>query len=162
MDIKVQSKWDEQKVNEAYVCISKIEQQLGILESCVEVIDSKLKSIESALQSELFENELETAKIILKKSNVRVAGALAGITLEGHLKKVCQNHSLKITKAHPTISDFNEELKKNNIIDVPKWRLIQRLGDIRNLSVHSKDRDPTKDEIEDLIIGCEKLIAELF
>ena len=54
------------------------------------------------------------------------------------------------------------ELKRNEIIDVPTWRLIQRLSDIRNLSVHAKEREPTKDEILDLIIGCEKLIAELF
>jgi hypothetical protein len=45
---------------------------------------------------------------------------------------------------------------------LPTWRLIQRLGDIRNLSAHSKEREPTKDEIEDMIRGCEKLIAEVF
>ena len=160
--IKVQEKWGEQRVDEPSVCLGKFEQQLGILESCVEVIDSKLYSIESVLQSELFEDELETAKVILKKGSLRVSGALAGITLERHLKKVCQSHSLKLSKTNPTISDFNEELKRNEIIDIPTWRLIQRLGDIRNLSVHAKEREPTKDEVLDLILGCEKLIAELF
>ena len=162
LDIKVQEKWGEQKVKESAACLNKFEQQLGILESCVEVIDSKLYSIESVLQSELFEDELETAKVILKKGSLRVSGALAGITLERHLKKVCQNHALRLAKANPTISDFNEELKRNEMIDIPTWRLIQRLGDIRNLSVHAKEREPTKDEVLDLIIGCEKLIAELF
>jgi len=58
--------------------------------------------------------------------------------------------------------DYNEELKKENIIDVPTWRLIQRLGDIRNLSVHPKEREPTKDEIDDLIKCCKKMISELY
>ncbi|HEX8503790.1 MAG TPA: hypothetical protein VF630_00355, partial [Hymenobacter sp.] len=95
-------------------------------------------------------------------NHIRVSGALAGVTLEIHLKKVCINHGVIFKKAHPTITDFNEELKKNEMIDVPTWRLIQRLGDIRNMSVHSKDREPTADEVEDLIRGCEKLIAELY
>lgn len=162
MNIKVQDVWGDQKVNEAAACISKLEQQIGIIESCSDVLDSKLYNIESVLQFELFEDELRTAKGILKKGSAKVAGAIAGITLEGHLKKVCQHHSLRLTKQNPTISDFNEELKKANIIDVPTWRLIQRLGDIRNLSVHSKDREPTVSEVQDLIIGCEKLLAELF
>ncbi|MBU1014086.1 MAG: hypothetical protein KKG99_13890 [Bacteroidetes bacterium] len=138
-----------------------MEQQIEILNSCLDIIDSKLADIEGILQSELFENELETAKDILKKKHIRVAGALAGVTLESHLKKVCKNHNLKFRKPNPTIVDFNEELKKQESIDLTTWRLIQRLGDIRNLCVHAKEREPTKDEVEDLIRGCEKLIAEL-
>jgi hypothetical protein len=78
------------------------------------------------------------------------------------ISKVCSNHGIKFRKKNPTISDYNEELKKEDIIDLPTWRRIQRLGDIRNLSAHSKEREPTKDEIEDMIRGCEKQIAEVF
>ena len=60
----------------------------------------------------------------------------------------------------PVVSAL-QELKKEGIIDLITWRLIQRLGDIRNLSVHAKDREPSESEIQDLISGCEKLIAEL-
>ncbi len=161
LGLSITKGWDRVAVDGASACISKFEQQIEILGSCIQVIDTKLMNIEGILQSDLFDNELETAKDILKKKHVRVAGALAGITLEGHLKNVCKVHNIKFRKANPTISDFNEELKKNEIIDVPTWRLIQRLGDIRNLSVHSKDREPTMDEVEDLIRGCEKLIAEI-
>ena len=141
---------------------AKIEQQISILNSCLEIIDSRLSDIEGVLQSELFSNELEMADDMLKKKYNRAAGALAGVTLEVHLSKVCKNHKLSFKKAHPTISDFNEELRKNEFIDIPTWRLIQRLGDIRNMSVHSKEREPTNDEVQDLIRGCQKLIAELF
>lgn len=135
--------------------------QIGILSSCIPRLDSILTNIEGVLQSELFEGELESAKDLLSKNHIRASGALAGVTLETHLPKVCKAHSITIKKTNPTISDYNEELKSKRVIDIPTWRLIQRLGDIRNLAVHSKEREPAKDEIDDLIRGCEKLIAEL-
>jgi len=154
--------WEKTEVFDPFGAFSsKMGQQIEILNSCKAIIDSKLSDIEGVLQSELFENELETAKDILKKKHVRLAGALAGVTLETHLKKVCNNHGINFRKKNPTISDYNEELKKQELIDVATWRLIQRLADIRNLSVHAKEREPSVDEVEDLIRGCEKIIAEL-
>ena len=77
-------------------------------------------------------------------------------------KEVCANHNLKFRKKNPTINDFNESLKSDGTIDVPVWRNIQRLGDLRNLCDHPKDRDPTKDEIEELISGTEKYTHSLY
>ena len=48
------------------------------------------------------------------------------------------------------------------VLDIPSWRQIQRLGDIRNLCVHKKERDPTNDEVEELINGVEKYTKTLF
>lgn len=152
----------EEVVNGYVAFSSKMSVQTEILNSALNSLDSKLMNIEAVLLSEIFESELETAKDILKKKHVRLAGALAGITLEIHLKKVCINHNLVFRKQNPTISDFNEELKKEDIIDVPTWRLVQRLADIRNLCAHSKEREPKIDEVQDLISGTEKLIAELY
>ncbi|AWM31456.1 HEPN domain-containing protein [Hymenobacter nivis] len=161
--LRITRGWEKENAVDAFAAFhAKILQQISILNSCLDIIDSKLSNIEGILQSELFASELDMAKDMLKKKHIRVSGALAGITLEIHLKKVCINHGVVFKKAHPTITDFNEELRKSELIDVPTWRLIQRLGDIRNLSVHSKDREPTADEVEDLIRGCEKLIAELY
>jgi hypothetical protein len=154
--------YKEEVINPFSAFHTKFENQISILESTIYRIESILNDIEGILQSDLFENELDAAKDLLKKKHIRSSGALVGVVLESHLRKVCANHDVKFRKNHPTISDYNEELRKEEIIDVPTWRLIQRLGDIRNLSVHSKDREPTTDEIEDLIRGAEKLIAELF
>ena len=155
--------WEKEEViNPFNAFASKFDQQIGILSSCIEIVDYKLSDIEGFLQSELFENELNTAKVMLKQKQIRLSGALAGITLETHLKKVCQNHLINLRKKNPTISDYNEALKSNGIVDLTNWRLVQRLGDVRNLCVHANDRDPTLDEVDDLIRGCEKLIADLF
>lgn len=155
--------WEKTEVVNPYRAFAaKMQIQIDILESCYKSIDSKLSDIKGILQYELFENELQAAKDLLTKKYNRAAGALAGVTLEIHLSQVCDNHNIRFKKKNPTITDFNEELKKLDIIDIPTWRLIQRLGDIRNMSVHSKDREPSKDEVEDLIKGIEKLIAELY
>lgn len=36
------------------------------------------------------------------------------------------------------------------------------LGDIRNLCDHNKDRDPKKEEVEDLISGVEAIIKTVY
>lgn len=82
---------------------------------------------------------------------------LAGVVLEEHLQRICLSHQIRVTKKNPTIADLND-LLKTTVIDVPTWRFIQRLGDIRNYCGHRKERDPTKDEVQELIDGVEKII----
>ncbi len=53
-------------------------------------------------------------------------------------------------------------LKKDGIIDTPLWRQIQRLGDIRNLCDHNKEREPTREDVQELIDGVEKITKTLF
>ena len=45
---------------------------------------------------------------------------------------------------------------------VSKWKNIQYLGDLRNLCDHSKDREPTNDDVEELINGTSKIIKTVF
>ena len=71
-------------------------------------------------------------------------------------------HGHKSRKKHPCISDYYQLLKENDIIDTPKWRFIQHLGDLRNLCDHKKDREPTKDDVIELVEGVEKVIKTVF
>ena len=141
---------------------SKFHLQITILASAIDRIASSLTDIEGVLQSELFQHELLAADELFKKKHLRAAGALAGVSLEMHLGRVCMNHNITINKKSPAISDLNEALKAANIIDVPIWRHIQLLGDIRNLCVHAREREPTSDEISDLISGTKKIQATTF
>ncbi|HEX7009430.1 MAG TPA: hypothetical protein VF184_05580, partial [Phycisphaeraceae bacterium] len=99
---------------------------------------------------------------LLQAGFIRPAGMIAGVVLEKHLAQVCTNHNLKLTKKRPTISDFNDTLKNNKVIDTATWRHIQRLGDLRNLCAHNGDRDPAEDEVDELIRGTEKYTKSLF
>ncbi|WP_298741445.1 hypothetical protein [uncultured Chitinophaga sp.] len=137
-------------------------QQLNILISVERRFESSLFDIKQLVQADLFDTELETAKELQKKNFIRAAGAIAGVVLEKHLKQVCENHNLTLSRGNATINNLNELLKQNNIVEVPQWRTIQFLGDIRNLCDHSTGTDPTKEQIEDLINGVNKLIKTLF
>ncbi|WP_321507865.1 hypothetical protein [uncultured Methanoregula sp.] len=150
-------------VIDTYISFStRFSHQLDIFRSTLDRIDSRLTDIEGILQSELFDHELEAADDLLKKNHLRAAGALAGVSLEIHLNHVCANHGIKISKKSPTISDFTEKLKAEGVFDIPTWRHILHLGDIRNLCVHNKDREPTFDEVSDLLSGTKKFIATTF
>jgi len=140
----------------------KFEQQLNILKSAATRMDSSLYDMTEILQADLFDDELDSAKELNKKGFVRGAGAVAGVVLEKHLGHVFMKHGLKTRKKHPTINDYNQTLKDNDVIDTPTWRFIQHLGDLRNLCDHNKDRVPKKEEVDDLIAGVVKIIKTIF
>ena len=58
--------------------------------------------------------------------------------------------------------DLIETLKSNGVIDTPDWCSIQRLADIRNLYGYNKEKEPTEEDIEDLIKRTGKIIKTLF
>ena len=39
--------------------------------------------------------------------NLRAAGALIGVLVEGHLQKITSRHEIKISKKNPTIADLS-------------------------------------------------------
>ena len=132
-------------------------QQYRILESAQTRIDDVLTNIHGLVQAEILDSELDAAIELWKAGHIRSAGTLAGVVLERHLAKVCSSKNLKIIKKNPVLSDFNDALKDAGVYDTPTWRGVQRLTDIRNLCAHARDREPTKEEVEELIRGVEKI-----
>jgi hypothetical protein len=135
--------------------------QLTILRSIETRIDSVIANIEGELYAELKDGELVIARQLVK-INHRAAGALVGVVIEGHLQKVAISHNIKVTKKNPTIADLNEPLKSAGVIDMPEWRKISFLADLRNLCSHKKDSEPTKEQVEELIQGADWLTKNIF
>jgi hypothetical protein len=138
--------------------VQKMQMQYSILSSAKKRFESALFDIKEVLQAELFDSELDVARELMKKGFFRPAGVVGGVVLEKHLGRVCGDHGIKNRKSHPTISDFNDGLRDGGTIDIPMWRFIQHLGDLRNLCVHNKDREPTKVDVLELVEGVEKVI----
>ena len=57
---------------------------------------------------------------------------------------------------------YNDALKEDQVIDIPTWRFIQHLADLRNLCDHKKKREPNTEEIEDLLNGVDKVSKTVF
>ena len=136
--------------------------QLNILKSAKNRLSSTLFEIKHILQADLYKNELETSSELNKKGFTRGAGAIAGVVLESHLFQVCNNHNIKLPRKNLSINDYNQLLKDNEIIDIKGWRFIQFLADIRNLCDHKKEKEPTKEDIDELIKGTDKICKTIY
>lgn len=162
MGLTVTRGYMQEEVVGPRAAIPKFTQQLLILKSAYELIDSKLIEITQVLQADLFDSEIEAAHHLNKNGYTRGAGAIAGVIIESHLQQVCSDHNIKITKKNPSINDLAQLLKDNSVIDTPQWRGIQQMADIRNLCDHKKSADPTLDQITELIDGTAKIIKTVF
>jgi len=143
------------------VITSKFASQFSLLKSLSTRIDSVLSDVKGSLFVELQDQELKVASQLVEV-NLRAAGAVAGVVLEGHLQRVAVNHGVSISKRNPTISDLNDPLKADGVYDIPTWRKIQHLADIRNYCDHKKEREPTEDEVKELIAGRDAIIKTIF
>lgn len=142
--------------------VLKMRQQVSILESALKLVDSVIYSIQFSVRAELFDSELDAADELLKAGFLRASGAMCGVILEKHLSEVCAKHTISLQKKSPTINDYNEGLKNAHVIDLPTWRHIQLLGDLRNLCCHNKETDPTKDQVKDLLDGTTKICKTVY
>jgi hypothetical protein len=152
----------ERPFDDLAVVVMRFQTQLGIVGSIESRFESSLFDIRQLLQADLFDSEIDAARELAKHGFLRASGAVVGVVLEKHLRLVADNHELAVKKQHPSISDLNELLKTAGVVDTPVWRGIQRLADLRNLCDHSKGRDPSKDEVIELVDGVEKAVKTLF
>lgn len=142
--------------------IPEFAQQLQILIAARDSLKSRLMDLTATLQADLFDSEVEAARSLAKSGFLRAAGAMCGVLIEKHLLYVCQNHNVAPTKKNPGISDLIQKLREADVITVAQWRFIQSLADTRNLCGHAKEREPTKNEIEDLLSGTERILKQVY
>jgi hypothetical protein len=140
--------------------LSAIYNQYQILEGVLSRFESTLFDIRALVHADLLDDELGAAEELNKHGFARGAGAVAGVVLEAHLAAISETHSIKVAKA-ATISTLNDALKKESVLDVPTWRFIQHLGDIRNKCDHKGD-DPTKEGVKERIEGVRKVTKTVF
>jgi hypothetical protein len=154
--------WEKEKVVGPDAAIPHFRQQLAILKAVSARFESSLFDIRQLVQADLFDSELDAARELAKNKFSRAAGAVAGVVLEKHLLQVCANHAVTVSKKAPGISNLNDLLKTEGILDVPQSRFIQHLGDIRNLCDHGKAAEPTPTQVTDLVDGVEKVVKTVF
>ena len=150
----------KKRFNEIVCIYNRLSNQVQILGAAEISLDSALANIKQLVQADLFDSELEVANELAEKGFLRSAGAVAGVILENHLHQVVVNHNLK-TRKKPTINNFNQLLKDNDVLDTETWRRIQLLGDIRNNCVHDNQVKPTEESVRNLIAGVDVIMHSL-
>lgn len=141
--------------------VPKMRNQRAILDAAGRRFESSLFEIRQIVQADLFDTEIESARHLLDNKFVRAAGAVAGVVLEKHLLQVCADHCVKISKKNPGIGDLNQALRDAGVIDIPQWRHITLMGDYRNLCDHKKTKDPTEEQVGELLDGTDKILKTI-
>lgn len=131
--------------------------QLAILRATSRRFESGLFDIWRSVQSDMLSSELRTARALAEHGFPRAAGAVAGVVLVKHLGELAQSHDVEVPAACAEISTLGDALKKEEVIDMKAWQDVRRLGDIRRLCDHVRERDPTAEEVEELISGVERI-----
>ena len=160
--LRVTRGYDNEVIADGTSAVPEFEQQLNIVKAARSTLESTLINLTSILQAELFDAEIDSARALAKSGFLRPAGAVCGVMIERHLKKVCENHRISFRKKKLVISDFLKALKEKDVISVEQWRFLQFLADLRNLCLHDKGKEPTNNEVEDLISGTEKILKTVF
>ena len=137
---------------EQFLLFDLINRQFDILSAVPDHLKYSIYDIELTVYSVLMDDEISASRHLLSNGFLRPAGALAGVILERHIKNLLRKNSPPITyRETDALSKVNDLCKNFNIYDGIKWRKIQHLTDLRNLCDHPKERDPTKEEVNDLI-----------
>ncbi len=144
------------------IATGKMKDQVDILATAQDRLDSILADIEGSLEATLLDDELETASELVRTKHIRSGGVVAGVVLERHLKTVVDNHEVSLGRKKAQIGHLNDALKEAKVFDNPRWREVQRLGDIRNLCAHDGEREPKLDEVRELIDGTERIVKTVF
>lgn len=153
---------DDEILDSRSVYVSKVIHQVAILKAARVAAPSILSDVRMALRAELIEDDIEAAEALLQAGHIRSAGVVCGVILEFHLRAVASHHGVKLRKKRPEVLDWNDALKGGGIVDIPTWRLIQHLAGLWDVCAHARDREPTAEEIADLITGIGKVTREVF
>ncbi len=152
--------WFGETKNEIQITFNNLVNQLNILKSIESNINKILFDIEYFITKDLLSNELETCKVLLK-INIRAAGSLAGVILEKSLSDILQKHNVKNINKNSTINQLNDLLKQNHLIDDNMHKKITYLSGIRNCCTHQKEKEPTKEEVDELINETDSIFFKI-
>lgn len=115
-----------------------------------------ITSVKSLVQAEVFDDELEQAQELLKAGYAAAAAVIAGTVLETAVRNLCEQHSITQGK----LDKMNADLAKAGAYNVLKQKQITAYAGTRNSAAHGKVSEFNKDDVEDLIKGAERFIAD--
>lgn len=115
-----------------------------------------LDGVRSLVQAELFLDELDQARELLKAGYPLPAAVVAGVVLETKLRDLCANSEVP----HGKLDKMNADLAKAGVYSLLVQKRITALADIRNSAAHGRAEKFCADDVEDMINQVERFLGD--
>lgn len=115
-----------------------------------------LFNMRSLIQAEIFDDALGQATELLRAGYKDPACVVAGVTLETTLKELCSRNRIPLGK----MDKMNADLCKAGIYNMGMQKQITAWADRRNKAAHGDWTAYSDADVEDMIKGVNRLIAE--
>ncbi|MEI2651840.1 MAG: hypothetical protein V9G12_06755 [Microthrixaceae bacterium] len=108
------------------------------------------------IQAEVFSDALEQASELLRSGYKDPACVVAGVALETTLKELCSRNDISVAK----LDKMNADLCKSGIYNMGMQKQITAWAERRNKAAHGEWSEYKEADVEDMINGVNRLIAE--
>jgi len=115
-----------------------------------------MTSVRNLVQAEVFSDELEQAKELLKSGYSAPAAVVAGVVLETTLRQLCTDRGLP----HGKLDKMNADLAKASAYSLLVQKRITALADVRNNAAHGHSSKFTENDVVDMIAYVENFVAD--
>ena len=108
------------------------------------------------IQAEVFDSVLEQASELLSSGYKDPACVVAGVAIETTLKELCTRNGIPQSK----LDKMNADLCKGGIYNMGMQKQITAWAERRNKAAHGEWNAYTAEDVEDMIRGANRLVAE--
>lgn len=115
-----------------------------------------LFNLRGLIQAEVFDDVLEQSTYLLKAGYKDAACVVAGVALETTLKELCSRNNI----SHSKLDKMNADLCKAGIYNMGMQKQITAWAERRNKAAHGDWSAYNETDVEDLIRGVTRLIAD--
>ncbi len=115
-----------------------------------------LFKLESLVKAEAYDDVLEQASGLLSAGYKDPACVVAGVALESTLKGLCDRHGI----AHAKLDKMNADLAKSGVYNTGMQKQVTAWADRRNNAAHGNWNEYAAADVEDMIKGITRLIAD--
>jgi len=136
---------------------SRFQKSLGIFNAAKEDYEGGyLFKIKMLVSAEVLDSVLDQASELLEAGYKDPACIVAGIVLETALRELCKNNSISLGK----LDKMNADLCKLGLYNVGMQKQITAWADRRNNAAHGNWSEYTKEDVNDMINGINRFLAD--
>jgi hypothetical protein len=115
-----------------------------------------LFDVRGLIQAEVFDDVLEQATELVRVGYKDAACVVAGVALETTLKELCSRHNIPPCK----LDRMNADLYKAGVYNLVLQKQITAWAERRNRAAHGEWNEYNQADVQDMISGVTRLIAE--